>query len=177
MASLLFTGLNAQASGTSSISFNNSYMTFNGYGHMNVTSAHALFSVNLTNGTSGNTTIYNVNAANMFEDGIIVIANPYIGIPPYSGSLTVQVANYTAPGTYDLIIAANGSDPSPNATLVLNVLPWKGNLATPSAFQPFQPAYVALYAVAIIIVLALISWTVLKRRPKAQQPPEQQVAM
>ncbi len=129
-----FLETNITQTGTSQLVLNATSLTFNGYGYYNAEGRNFTYNAVLESGTSGNTFLSVLNRNYLFPNGIILISNNPYGSPNYSRAVRVQIANFTAPGNYSMELALVGADPSPNATLTLVVLPWKGNLnATPLA--------------------------------------------
>lgn len=119
--------------GKSLLYLNTSSLNFSGYGYYNVEGMKINFTLNLTYGTSGSTSISVQNMGSLFSNGIIAFPVPsQYQYPPFSGRISVQVSNSTPPGNYTLVLAAIGADPSPNATVSIIVPKWKGNLNTTS---------------------------------------------
>ncbi len=179
---------NVPQSGISRLMINATSLTFNGYGYYNTAAADISYNALLVNGTSGNTSIQIVaGTAGLYKNGIIAIPTPAYGDPNFSGILKIQIANFTAPGNYSMELALVGADPSPNATLTLVVLPWKGNLnATPLAkftslsttSMPFSttipasapaisaPDIEAIIAAVVVIVIIILALPAIRRRMK-----------
>lgn len=85
-------------------------------------SANVNYTVNLASGNTWGTTLSVVNNNQLSAQGITTsISNPS-GNPPFSGMLTLTTSQATSPGTYQVVLAATGDDPSTsNATVVLTV--------------------------------------------------------
>ncbi len=152
-----------QSLGTSKLALNVSSLNFSGYGYYNVEAKSVNFTVSLVNGTSGNTSISISNPDIFYSNGIIIVLHvpSAYQYPPFSSSVSVQVSNFTPPGTYDLTLAAAGADPSQNTMVAINVPKWKGNLNTTAApwIQASANQKSSSYtgAIAIILVIAIIA--------------------
>ncbi len=117
--SLLAIASAANGYGTSSIVLSNSTLGMIAGG-----SAAVGYSVNLASGNTWGTTLSVVNAGQLASDGISATLSNPSGDPPYSGTLHINASATAPPGTYTLVLAATGDDPSAsNATLSIKLAP------------------------------------------------------
>jgi hypothetical protein len=74
------------------------------------------YTVNLASGSTWGTTLSVVNNNQLASQGIMVSLSNPSGDPPYSGTMTISTSNTTAPGAYNITLAATGDDPSSSST-------------------------------------------------------------
>lgn len=97
--------------GTSSITLSQSAITVQtGMG------GDVQYTVNLASGSVWGTNINVVNQSQLAAKGLTTTLSNPSGDPPYSGTLTVDVASSATPGTYYIVLDATGDDPSTNNT-------------------------------------------------------------
>ncbi len=116
MFAVLIPSVSAYGYGTSSISFAQQSANISAGSN-----AMVGYTVNLASGSTWGTTLSVVNSSALALKGISVALSTTSGDPPFSGTMMIRLAQYTARGTYSIVLKASGDDPSANATFVVDV--------------------------------------------------------
>ena len=165
-------------------------MAANGYGTSSITlskysinltaggSADVNYTVNLASGNTWGTNLVVANQNQLANQGITVSTSNPSGDPPFSGHLTVHVGT-TQVGTYQLVLAATGDDPSISNTTLTIIVSNPGATTTISSgttatttisyalSYSFSNAYLLLAEVVIILIAMAIAMTV-KKAPSSR---------
>ncbi len=152
----------ANGYGTSTISLSHSSIAISAG-----SSASVNYSVELATGNTWGTNLVVVNQNQLASQGISVSLSDPSGDPPFSGSLSVHAAASASAGTYSVVLAATGDDPSSsNATLTVSVAksPSQQNSNSSGTSQPIYQANTPILAnplvvwgvVLLIVILAII---------------------
>lgn len=114
--------------GTSTVSFANSSVSIMQGGTANVT-----FTITLATGSTWGTTASITDSAQLSSEGIAASAKPSYGDPTYSGTVSISVSSSTAPGTYNITLAATGDDPSASPASLAVIVAQRPTANTTSA--------------------------------------------
>ena len=102
--------------GTSQVSLSQSSANISAGGNSSIG-----YIVQLTSGIKWGTTLSVLNSATLASEGISVSLSNPVGEPPFSGTMLVTLSQSVHPGSYSIVLQANGDDPSPGATFLVNV--------------------------------------------------------
>ena len=155
--------------GTSSISLSSGSVSMGAGG-----SASVNYSVSLASGVTWGTSLVVVDQAQLSSYDINVTLSKKFGDPSYSGVLTVSALPSAANGTYDVVLAATGDDPSVNnATLTVIVghasnattLPTTSIAAGRGAHSGYSiGTNLILMIIGVVVVLAGMALAMLKKK-------------
>jgi hypothetical protein len=152
----------AAANGTSSIALSENNITVTQDGR-----ATFGYTINLMNGSAGNTSIFTPNTRDLYLKNMTVSFTKPSGIPPFSGTAMIYF-DWTPAGTYNAIFTAIGADPSAEeATLNIRVITSTSTTIIPSTSYsttiPNSPASalsqsnIMLYIITAIIIVLIIA--------------------
>lgn len=149
------------------------------------------FTITLYNGTAGKTCLAVGNSGQLIQTGIHATLSPSLGVPPFNGTMAINVSSSAAPGNYTVQLGTACADPSSHGIavvylVVLNQLRPTTTIASTSSITPttttsaaatttapytsppvttFNTALAAIVIVVIIIIIVLLTlWWYIKHR-------------